>query len=425
MTASRPATDRPRFVVLNSALQGRTFALVGPVANLGRSPDCEIQLDLASVSRAHARVEERGGMYIIRDLGSRNGIKIAGQVVREGVLNDGDVVGVGDVELRFEWPAPAAPAATDAAVRPLTRTDLATLAAAAAAAPPPGARPAAEGAAPPLDAPPATIGLNTRLILAIIIGLVLALSAGVLILRLKSRGGVTARQGELAPVLVKAGETRWVPVSGWRQVKIDRKTVYAPLGPFADRIEVGDADIASAEKYGEGDLLVTGKSSGETSLVVQMNSGSLITMRVLVRGRAEDIFDELTYGRFTPEDRKVRAQSFFDSGAQIEAEKPYLAMQEYKKAVAILKPVPEKGELYLRAGQGVNRTSQLVESRWEKLRDDILVAARTNDRPRQLQLLQDAIKLIPDPADPRYQKAQARVQELVREEIQERERGRK
>jgi hypothetical protein len=38
-----------------------------------------------------------------------------------------------------------------------------------------------------------------------------------------------------------------------------------------------------------------------------------------------------------------------------------------------------------------------------------------------MQLLQEALKLIPDPNDPRHQKSQARVQQLIRAEIEERE----
>ena len=93
---------RARFVALNPPFQGRSFPIVLFPAVIGRGNECEVFLDAVSISRQHAVVEEQDGRFHIRDLGSRNGIKLADQPVHEAVLNAGDVVTVGDIQLRFE-----------------------------------------------------------------------------------------------------------------------------------------------------------------------------------------------------------------------------------------------------------------------------------------------------------------------------------
>jgi len=58
---------------------------------IGRSPDCDVRLDLRWVSRAHARVCLEETHYILEDMGSRNGVFVNGQrVTGRRLLEDGD-----------------------------------------------------------------------------------------------------------------------------------------------------------------------------------------------------------------------------------------------------------------------------------------------------------------------------------------------
>jgi hypothetical protein len=427
----------PRLVVLSGPLQGRVFALSAPATTIGRSPECEIQLDLASVSRQHARVEEQHGRFVVRDLGSRNGIRIGDDLVQEAFLSNGSVVSVGDVQLRFEL-APVRPPATPppAAASPLPASP-APLAAPVAPPPPPRAltgfdviaatqgRPGPGG--PPSDAsaqaagaPTAPrVGLNLKLIIAVVLGLILSVGAGFLWLYLKSLRPLPKR-ADLMPIVVRVGENKWIRVAGWQEIRVGLKTEWIRLGELTDRVAVDDDTVATAEKYGAGEILVVGKEGGETNVTLNMVSGSVAVLRVIVRGRLDDPLENLTYGRYTSDERKAMAERFLQSGMLIEAEKPYVALQEYEKALAVLKPV-EKGKLFLDARERLAGATKSVSDKWDKLRGDITVAARNNDRPRQMQLLQEALKLIPDPNDPRHQKSQARVQQLIRAEIEERE----
>jgi pSer/pThr/pTyr-binding forkhead associated (FHA) protein len=66
------------------------FPLAGSVMLIGRDEDADIRVDEPLVSRAHARIEKRGGAYFVLDLGSTNLTKVNGEPVRERELRDGD-----------------------------------------------------------------------------------------------------------------------------------------------------------------------------------------------------------------------------------------------------------------------------------------------------------------------------------------------
>jgi hypothetical protein len=77
----------------------RTFPLDRPVLNLGRSLDNDVILDDPRVSRHHAQISHKHGHFCLYDLGSANGTLVNGQPVRDCLLQDGDVVSLGGVEL--------------------------------------------------------------------------------------------------------------------------------------------------------------------------------------------------------------------------------------------------------------------------------------------------------------------------------------
>jgi pSer/pThr/pTyr-binding forkhead associated (FHA) protein len=79
-----------------------------PYLILGRSPDCDVMLDEANVSRRHARVTVDFSGIWVEDLGSKNGIIVAAKVVRDKVrLHDRTEVQVGGVRMMFCDPASA------------------------------------------------------------------------------------------------------------------------------------------------------------------------------------------------------------------------------------------------------------------------------------------------------------------------------
>ena len=76
---------------------------------IGRSPDIELRVQHASVSRRHATIRVEDGIVRVADLGSHNGTRVNGEPVGEArALASGDVVTVGDVVLVVHFSKPAA-----------------------------------------------------------------------------------------------------------------------------------------------------------------------------------------------------------------------------------------------------------------------------------------------------------------------------
>ncbi len=80
----------------------RSFPLEAGEALLGREDYCDIQLRFAGISRKHLRLLTVMGDTFLEDLGSKNGTYVNGRLARKCVLNDGDVLQIGEIELRFE-----------------------------------------------------------------------------------------------------------------------------------------------------------------------------------------------------------------------------------------------------------------------------------------------------------------------------------
>jgi Protein of unknown function (DUF3662)/FHA domain len=68
---------------------------------IGRSRECDIQLNDPNVSRRHAELRQEGASYWIVDLESTNGIEINGRRLKRAKLEDGDRVTIGSTDLTF------------------------------------------------------------------------------------------------------------------------------------------------------------------------------------------------------------------------------------------------------------------------------------------------------------------------------------
>jgi hypothetical protein len=68
---------------------------------IGRSESANLRVESAQVSREHAEIFERNGMWLVRDLGSTNGTQVNGKSIKETLLSDGDILRVAETELTF------------------------------------------------------------------------------------------------------------------------------------------------------------------------------------------------------------------------------------------------------------------------------------------------------------------------------------
>lgn len=94
---------RPRLVEMESAgVSGREHALALGRTSIGRASDNSVHLLDEAVSRHHAEVVPGPRGYLLRDLGSENGIYVNGDRSPEHVLRDGDVIQIGARTLVFQ-----------------------------------------------------------------------------------------------------------------------------------------------------------------------------------------------------------------------------------------------------------------------------------------------------------------------------------
>ncbi|MFV0442646.1 MAG: FHA domain-containing protein [Planctomycetaceae bacterium] len=103
---------------------GDTVALDKAVTFVGRHPDCDVVLNNSrKVSRKHCCIAQINDSYVVRDLGSMNGVRVNDDISHEELrLRPGDELWVGDVGFRLEF-RPAAPKGKPVAEEPTSSAD--------------------------------------------------------------------------------------------------------------------------------------------------------------------------------------------------------------------------------------------------------------------------------------------------------------
>ena len=82
-------------------MNGRNYAIDGAKVVLGRSKECDVQVEDANVSRSHAELRREGSTWWLVDLDSTNGTELNGKRVQRAKLSDGDTITLGDTDLVF------------------------------------------------------------------------------------------------------------------------------------------------------------------------------------------------------------------------------------------------------------------------------------------------------------------------------------
>lgn len=98
-----------KLVVLSAGMTGRTHELKVDKTTIGRVEDNTFQIAEPSVSSHHCELVLRGNEVVVKDLNSTNGTFINGEKVSESVLKAGQVLRLGQIEMRLESDATAAP----------------------------------------------------------------------------------------------------------------------------------------------------------------------------------------------------------------------------------------------------------------------------------------------------------------------------
>ena len=95
------ATQSATLVYASGPYAGSEITLEGERIRLGRGPGVDVLIDDASVSHEHAALELTPTGFLIRDLGSTNGVRLNGARVMAGELKHGDRVTLGAVEFCY------------------------------------------------------------------------------------------------------------------------------------------------------------------------------------------------------------------------------------------------------------------------------------------------------------------------------------
>jgi ABC transport system ATP-binding/permease protein len=91
-----------RLVMISGPTIGASFPLLESKIVIGRGEDCDLPINDTSVSRVHAELYAiEGGKYEIVDRDSSNGVRVNGVELKRALLDVGDVIELGDVQLRF------------------------------------------------------------------------------------------------------------------------------------------------------------------------------------------------------------------------------------------------------------------------------------------------------------------------------------
>jgi hypothetical protein len=82
---------------------GRDAALDVPPEGvyIGRGPDCAVRTEDAMVSRKNCKLSFAGGRWMVEDLGSSNGTFVNEARIQKQVLNHGDIIRCGSLQVRF------------------------------------------------------------------------------------------------------------------------------------------------------------------------------------------------------------------------------------------------------------------------------------------------------------------------------------
>jgi len=89
-----------RFEIRYPSGERHEVALEGTLATVGRDPSSDLILNDVKCSRRHAVLEAGPQGLAIRDAGSANGVYVNDSRVERSALNAGDLIRLGDVELR-------------------------------------------------------------------------------------------------------------------------------------------------------------------------------------------------------------------------------------------------------------------------------------------------------------------------------------
>jgi hypothetical protein len=87
--------------VVTLSVDGQRYEVNKRRTLIGRSRECDIQIDDPGASRRHAEVRQEGTAYWIVDLDSTNGLEVNGMRTQRAKLDHGDKITIGSTDIAF------------------------------------------------------------------------------------------------------------------------------------------------------------------------------------------------------------------------------------------------------------------------------------------------------------------------------------
>ncbi len=102
ITLSKKTTAKPCLEFYSDGeCDARRVTIENYPFRIGRAESADLRVESVEVSREHAEIRERNGMWLVRDLGSTNGTQVNGKPIEEMLLADGDILKVAETEMTF------------------------------------------------------------------------------------------------------------------------------------------------------------------------------------------------------------------------------------------------------------------------------------------------------------------------------------
>lgn len=112
----------PKLVVLSEGFTGRSYELKTDRTTVGRVDDNAFAIPEPSVSSHHCEILLKGNDVVVKDLDSTNGTFVNDERITEAVLRAGQILRLGQLEMRLESGTGSSGPASASSKKPLDQT---------------------------------------------------------------------------------------------------------------------------------------------------------------------------------------------------------------------------------------------------------------------------------------------------------------
>ncbi len=96
-----PEKLQASIVILKGHAAGMEYLITKKYTVIGREKEADIAVKDPHISRKHAAIEYRDGLYLLKDLESTNGTRMSGKLIKQANLRHEDTFSVGDTTFQF------------------------------------------------------------------------------------------------------------------------------------------------------------------------------------------------------------------------------------------------------------------------------------------------------------------------------------